>query len=130
MRLVLCACRTLSPKPNQTLKYVVLHIMVYRVLRIIHPPPSSAKKLCERIFMYTIRPPFTARLLPVLYAATMIAGKQIFHMLMALRKANFGIPVSVTFVDRLSQSYNKLLFSLKFVATRPRPTTSSASNLA
>ena len=65
------------------------------------PSPFFGQKLCGRVFIYSIRPPFTTRLLPVLYAATMIAGKQIFHMLMALRKADFGIPAeTVSYVCR------------------------------
>ena len=38
----------------------------YRVLRIIHPPPSSAKSYVEGyLYIYSIRLPFTVGLLPV-----------------------------------------------------------------
>ena len=96
------------------------------------PSPFFGQKLCGRVFIYSIRSPFTTRLLPVLYAATMIAGKQIFRVWEKPILA-FQLRLSVTFVDRLSQSYNKLLFSLKFEDTwlyQTKTTPSSASNLA
>ena len=97
MRLVLCVHRTLSPKPNQTLKYVVLHIMVYCVLRIIHPPSPWPKAMWEGIYiivsatLYHKTAPCTVR----------SDSRQANFSLLALRKADFGIPAeTVSYVCR------------------------------
>ena len=51
----------------------VFHI--YCILCINRPLSSLAKVMWNGIYIYSIRQPFTAGLLPVLYAAKMTAGK-------------------------------------------------------
>ena len=98
--------------------------------------PPSAKSYVGG-YLYSIRPPFTTGLLPVL-GMTMTTGKlgdKFFTCRWLWEKPilAFHLRPSVTFVDHFLQFYNKLLFSLKFVDTwhyQAKTTPSSASNLA
>ena len=69
-----------------TIFYVVSTHNVLFVNPLLRP-----NVMWKGIYLYSIRPPSTAGLLPVLETTT--AGKwQSFHMQMALRIVNFGIP--------------------------------------
>jgi len=52
-----------------------LHYTVVPYSTYYPPTPFFCQKLCRRVFIYSICPPFTAGLLPVLYTATTTAGK-------------------------------------------------------